>query len=436
MTDQFTPDGNFIGALPNFSTTEFLYVQNLLAGRQVADATAPDQFAVALQERLGGTHLLIDSARAAWDLLLAELAPEIGVGEVIITSFTCVVIVNPILWHGFSPRYVDIQEDDFNNSVAAVLAALTSETKVILLQHTFGRQFPVAELRAELRKLKREDVVLVEDLAHVLGIEGLAQAADFALLSFGIEKAISSVRGGSLAIAEDSAWGKKLAPKLRAAYEQLPEMPTDYLQRLLLNAQFWGQTLPRYYRGFGPLKYGKIASTLARRRGLLGIAIRPEEYAGGRPEALGMKLPAALAELGLQQLAQLEAFNTQRAQWVQFYAEGIARTSFADNPEQQSLRAAVAGGQKLPLLRYPIVMKSAAQAQAFAAAAKAHKIILGDWYRKLFYTSREYLPNLRYELGTAPTTEALSPRVVNLPTHRHTTRAQAELLLKLLAELG
>ena len=66
---------------------------------------------------------------------------SIGVGsedEVIVSAFTCSAVTYSIILTGAKVVYVDINNDLTMNK-NALLSAITSKTKVLIVQNTFGR---------------------------------------------------------------------------------------------------------------------------------------------------------------------------------------------------------------------------------------------------------------------------------------------------------
>ena len=75
----------------------------------------------------------------------------LGVGpgdEVIVPAFTCVAVPNAILYTGATPIYVDIDEASYTADPAAVAAALSPRTRIVLAQNTFGLSADVDALAA------------------------------------------------------------------------------------------------------------------------------------------------------------------------------------------------------------------------------------------------------------------------------------------------
>ncbi len=86
--------------------------------------------------------------------------------QVILPGFTCVVVPNAIRLAGARPIYADIPENSYNIDPAGILQVITSRTKAIIVQHTFG----IPACLDEITSIARErDLWVVEDCAHALG---------------------------------------------------------------------------------------------------------------------------------------------------------------------------------------------------------------------------------------------------------------------------
>ena len=73
-------------------------------------------------------------------------ANGIGKGdEVIIPGFTCVVVPNAIIYLGAKPVYVDVNKDTFNTTLNHIKEKVTTKTKCIVIQNTFGLSSEIEE---------------------------------------------------------------------------------------------------------------------------------------------------------------------------------------------------------------------------------------------------------------------------------------------------
>ncbi len=141
-------------------------------------------------------------------LHLALLALDIGPGdEVIIPSFVCSALLNPIAYVGAKPRIADVNPDDFNISISDIKKKLSRKTKAIIVPHMFG-------CPAEIRSILRLGVPVIEDCAQSIGAdyEG-KKAGSFGLLSicsFYATKVMTTGEGGMVLSNQ-----KKLLDKIR-----------------------------------------------------------------------------------------------------------------------------------------------------------------------------------------------------------------------------
>lgn len=453
----------FIGVLPNFEPEEYRLARKLLLTR--VKETERDDFAIGLlkqfypavpaekivpAEESGSAKIVgevdqngtqaqlftVDSARSAFHLLLKTLNLSAG-SEVILPAFTCVVIVNPVLWNGLVPVYVDHDPASLNNSVDSLLAAVTKKTKLVLVQHTFGLPVSVSDLRKGLEKLGRTDIVIVEDLAHSLGEDypeqnfKLGTQADYAVCTFGVEKMISTIRGGALLV-NKTANTEAVYEEFRYTYEPMEEMSGKQLWRLLLNPLFWLIAIPTYNLGFGKYTLGKLLVQLGHMIGLLGIQIDNEEYRGGKPDFLPVKLHPKLAAIGNMQLPKLPRFNNQRRKLAAAYHEVVAHTSLGKNPEQKLIGKILEKEMPHAFHRYPLVLPSSADRKKVVSQARSQGIVLGDWYKSLFYTDKKYLKRLGYISGSAANVEDIQERIVNLPTGINVSTQHLQILKEIL----
>ena len=92
---------------------------------------------------------------------------DIGVGdEVIVPAFTCVAVINPIVYLGARPVYVDIGPRTYTIDPGRIERAITPRTKVILAQNTFGLS---ADLDSIVEIAKRHHIWVIEDCAQGFG---------------------------------------------------------------------------------------------------------------------------------------------------------------------------------------------------------------------------------------------------------------------------
>ncbi len=167
------------------------------------------QFEQAFARFVGAPHALaVNSCSAA--LHLALLAAGVGPGDEVITSpLTFCATANAILHTGATPVFADIDPLSLNIDPAAVEAAITPRTRVLLPVHYAGR--PVA-LREIGGIAERHGLTVVEDAAHCMGgaVGGrrIGSIGDFTCFSFYATKNLTTGEGGMVTTAstEKAEW--------------------------------------------------------------------------------------------------------------------------------------------------------------------------------------------------------------------------------------
>ena len=141
-------------------------LREVLAGAAFIQGPAVGQFASALGEYLGGTHV-VPCANGTDALTLALLSLDLPAGaEIIVPAFTYIATLEAAALLGLRPVLADVHPDTFNLDPAAAEAALTPRTGAIVAVHLFGQ---CADLEALRNLAARRGVALIEDNAQALG---------------------------------------------------------------------------------------------------------------------------------------------------------------------------------------------------------------------------------------------------------------------------
>lgn len=344
---------------------------------------------------------VFDSGRSALHYALKSL----GVGEgdeVLVQAYTCVVVSNAIRWTGATPIYVDVDES-LNMDPRDLESKISTKSKVLIAQHTFGAPADMDEL---LSLAKKHNLKVVEDCAHSLGAEykgkKLGTLGDVAMFSFGSDKIISSARGG-IAITNNDEVGTELK---KYAQKLAPMSGVHIFQHLMTFPLFFvGRSL--YHVGIG-----KIILALAKKVHLISRIIDTPEKKGQKTEWFPCAYPNALAEIALVQLQQLEEVQRHRIELALFYEKQLAGLF-----ETQAVPHGSA------YLRYTIFSP---EANKIMKKAKEQGILLGDWYRSVIAPSDADEYTAGYVKGRCPRAESRAARSINLPTNRNVDMADAK----------
>lgn len=374
------------------------------------------EFETQMSEYLGGINAIaVDSARSGFYLLLK--AYGIGPGdEVVLPSFSCLVIANPVIWVGAKPVYVDINKKTLNIDLEDLSRKLSPKTKVVLVQHTFGLPVEIDKVR----NIVGEKVKIVEDIAHSLGGmykgQKIGTIGDASVATFGIEKVISTVRGGMVLTSDE-----KIAEILRQEQTNLPEFSMLRIKIALMNPVLWWIITPFYYLGFGKYTIGKAFSFFAHKLGIMGIMIEREEYNAQKPNWLPSRMPSALARLGKRQLAKIDRFNEHRREIAKIYSDTLG-IKFPIDDKSTNI-----------YLRFPVLVDQKKRNGIIKEAGKKH-VVLGNWYRSILFAPESSLEKLGYKKGDTPNAEWVAERIINLPTGVNIAKEGASSLAKYLQD--
>lgn len=135
-----------------------------------------DQFEKEFAKWIGVRYAhLVNSGSSANLLAFSALtASELGErqikrGDEVITVACCFpTTVTPIIQYGAVPVFVDVTVPQYNIDVSKLEAALSSKTKAVMIAHTLGNPFDLANVKAFCDKHK---LWLVEDNCDALGTQ-------------------------------------------------------------------------------------------------------------------------------------------------------------------------------------------------------------------------------------------------------------------------
>ncbi len=343
-----------------------------------------------------------NSGRSSLMAILNSLGLE-KESEVLLQAFTCNAVANPVIWNNLKPIYVDCNEETFNIDIEDLKRKITSRSKVLIVQHTFGLP---ADMDGILEICRQNNLILIEDCAHSLGAEykgrkvGTFGKASF--FSFSRDKVISSVYGG-VATTNDYELAKKIIQ-----YQEKLDCPSYFwIKQQLLHPTLMNRLILPTYKIFG-----KYVLVLFQWLHILSKAVHWKEKRGMRPSYFPKRLPNALAILALDQFRKLERFNNHRKEIADFYRKELANISFELPPreEQIYLRFAV---------KHP-------EAHEIIRKAWQNNLLIGDWYTNPVAPYDTKLDKLQYKSGSCPKAERLSGKTLNLPTHINISKEDAK----------
>ena len=200
-----------------------------------------DAFEREFLDATGAAHAVAVSSGTAALHLALQLA---GVGpgdDVLVSTLTFCASVNPIVYLGGRPVFVDSEPRSWNMDPALLMEALSKRAaagrlpRAVVLVHLYGQSADVDPIRS---CCERFDVPLIEDAAEALGAtyKGMAPGT-FGLagvFSFNGNKIITTSGGGMLVLhdAALAARARKLATQARDAAAHYEHSEVGYNYRL------------------------------------------------------------------------------------------------------------------------------------------------------------------------------------------------------------
>ena len=339
---------------------------------------------------------------------LYAILESLGIGpgdDVIVPGFTCVVVPNAVLYCGARPVFVDIEGTSFTMDVPDIERKITSRTKAIIVQHSYG--IP-AEMDAIIAIAAKARIAVVEDCAHALGSTYkdriVGSIGDAAFFSSQWSKPYTTGMGG-IAVAADRSLCRKLA-SVQARYAQ-PGLKEVSLLRLQMAI---------YHRFFTPgifwtaMKMLKVLS----KAGLFIASSSKEELVGEKPVDYEKSMSEYQALRGVRELSRLKDNLASRECLAGLYSRLLREAGFEP--------VTIPPGCKPVLVRYPLSVKNK---PAVLAEAQRRGIEIGSWFESVIHPSGTPLKEMGYTLGQCPVAERVVQHIVNLPLHRRVSEADA-----------
>lgn len=347
-----------------------------------------------------------NSGRSSLLILLKSLGFEKG-SEVLLQAFTCNAAVNPVLWAGFKPVYVDCDKESFNIDIKDLEKKVGPKTKALIVQHTFG-------LPAEMDKIfafcRERNIFLIEDCAHSLGAEyagkKVGTIGNAAFFSFSRDKIISSVYGGML-VTDDPV----LAGKISNEYKKVDFPSFFWIKQQLLHPIIFNRLIIPTYR-----TVGKYLLVILQNIHFLSKAVSAQEKIGEMPSYFPKRLPNALAILALKQFGKIERFNEHRKKIAGLYRTSLSGFNIPLDLPQTYLRFTIRHPEAHDIIRY----------------FWDKNILIGDWYTTPLAPKDTKLDKIFYKEGSCLNAEDLARSTFNLPTHINISEADAGIIIDLL----
>lgn len=337
--------------------------------------------------------------------------------EVIMPGYTCVMAVNPVVYVGAKPVFIDIEPFTFNIDPNRIEEKITPKTRLIIAQHTYG--YP-CDLDAIVDISQRKGIPLVEDCCLSLGTRYRGQATGTfglaAYFSFQWNKPYTSGLGG-MAVTSDA----DLAQRITDLQDGEAVQPSPGEVRML-RAQIAVYRTTIYPR---TTALAQTAFRALTRMGLVVGSSSNAEFAPDMAPDFFKGMSDLQARIGLRQLGKLERNLAHRRQMVEVYDHLLTESGWP---------VKVLPSYAEPVLvRYPV--RVADKARALAAAPR-HLVELGSWFECPLHPQETDMSLYGYHTGMCPEADRACREVVNLPLHPRTSPATARRSVEFISTIG
>lgn len=317
--------------------------------------------------------------------------------EVIIPSFTCVVVPNAIIYCGAKPIYVDISENTLNTTADLIEQKITSKTKCIIIQNTFGLSSEVEEIVA---LAKKHNIRTIEDCTHGFGgtYNGLPNGSycDAAFYSTQWNKPFSTGIGG-FAVLNNAAFAndfQKVNSQLATPSRKDRYVLASLIQAkkyLLHDSTYWAAL--RLYRSMS--KSGLVVGS-SKGEELIDTKM-PKNYF-----LRAVQVQEKVGEKALLHLAQALGNRQQNGMQYNQFLKALGKWHYS---EEDLLNHS--------FLTFPIFVKDK---KAFQTAAEKAKIRLGDWFVSPIHPVIENFEKWHLQPNDFQVAVEKSNHILNLPT--------------------
>jgi dTDP-4-amino-4,6-dideoxygalactose transaminase len=190
-----------------------------------------------------GNIFFLSSGRSSLEVVFLGLkSAGAGRSKVVLPSYGCLGILQPVLNAGLSPYFIDI-DCDLSPSEEDAVASLDEDTLAVLLVHLSGRGKRYNKVRARAKEL---GIFVVDDYCHNLGGQPPVRDVDIAVFSFSMGKNASASAGGAIIDNLGISAIKNLVDSL--TIEPSYNAKARFRHFLSLYGQFWwrffGERLP------------------------------------------------------------------------------------------------------------------------------------------------------------------------------------------------
>lgn len=397
---------NFQGFIPGHKELNEEEWANLTDLFEKPDKKYIKQYEHAFQSVIGdGECLSFASGRMAFYALLKHLQIREG-DDVILTGFTCSVMVNAVIRAGANVVYCDIDRNTFGTSAASVRECITEKTRMIIAQHSFGIPCNIVELSLIAAE---SEIFLLEDCAIALGstVNGTAigNFGDAAIFSTDHSKPINTFTGGLL-----YSTNQKLILKIRQESKNIPDLPAEKLQAIMKRIVFESKYCNSC--NYHKLPLLEVIGSLVRKlknKTVVSPYLDEDQNLGiSKTYPYPANLPSFLAYLGLLQLQQWSFVAKKRKEKLDRFI--ILATAH----KMDKFLPAAYFSEDIKIIPLRIVW-SVQSGKSFRKKISNFVDTGQIWFLSPIISTNSTLSQFGYLLGTCTNAEEICQGMINLP---------------------
>ena len=317
--------------------------------------------------------------------------------EVILPAFTCVVVPNAIFYCGATPKYVDISTATLNTILAQIKEKITSNTKVIIIQNTFGLSNEVKRIVDFARK---NDILTIEDCTHGFGgtydKEPNGSYCDAAFYSTQWNKPFSTGIGG-FAIMNNQSYLQVF--KLVNRELETPSKKDRYILGSLIQVKKYLLYDSTYWAAL------KLYRKLSKSGVVVGSSKGEELVGTKKPDNYFLRSVKVQEKVGYNALQYLSNILETRKNTGVIYNEFFRSRKLWNYQDEDLINHS--------FLNYPVFVRDK---DVFKKKAEKAKIRLGDWFLSPIHPVMDDFHIWKINPKEYPNASRVSNHILNLPT--------------------
>jgi CDP-6-deoxy-D-xylo-4-hexulose-3-dehydrase len=158
------------------------------------------EFEEKIAKRFGKKYgVFVNSGSSACLLALAALDLPKGC-KIITPACTFSITLAPIIQLGYKPVFVDVGLTSYVPTVADIISAIDGGVKAIMIPNLIGNKPDWKTLHSELKRIRREDIIVIEDSADTITY---TEETDVATTSFYASHVITAGGTGGMVMFND-----------------------------------------------------------------------------------------------------------------------------------------------------------------------------------------------------------------------------------------